>query len=770
MKHATLTTLMFWLIVSAYAQQGRVFGIVTDAASKEPLIDASVIAEPGVANQDTTRFTKTDLEGKYELLLNEGWWVLEVKFLGYERFKKRIKVDIASEHELNVALSEEVQDLGLVTVSASKYEKKLGEESVSIEVLTPEFIQNSNAVTLDEAVDKVPGVNFIGETMNIRGGAGYSANAGSRVLMLLDNVPWLTPQNAGIEYWALPMEAVKQVEIIKGASSTLYGSSALNGTMNMITENPRNDPYSKVQLFYGLYENPLKGRREKYYWSDDNLRTFSGAAFVHRRKVNGKFDFTVNGAFNRDESYLISDEKNRQRFFFKTRYRPKDRLTIGINGNVAYQYGGFYFLWAGYDTTAVGDSLAYVTKTMGEAKFLPFNIDPFVNYFDQKGNKHQFKGRYYYIMTKTSNNENTNAGLIYGEYDFHSTIKSLGLDFVTGFSGTHSNIDSEIFERRTSSNGAVFLQIDKKFADKVTLTGGGRLEVFKLDTLDIEFQPIGRVGINYHLAKSSYLRGSFGTGYRYPSIAEKFVKTVRSGAYVVPNVNLKPESSWSSELGFKQEFKISKWFGYLDVSGFITQYHNLIEFVPAPQEVFKLYFPEALFGVWADNITDARISGFELSAIGQGKIFGVTTNFLAGYTYMYPIDLNFTPDSSDILKNENNLLNFRFQHSAKADIDCAYKGFAFGLTATISSFMENIDKRFYYIDLLEGNQAGQGIRNWRTLHEEASYSIDTRIGYGINEHAKVMLIAKNVTNNQYSIRPGYIEAPRNYTLQVSYEF
>ncbi len=771
MKRTILAVMITSLFLSVCAQQGKIFGIVVDAANGEPLVDASVVAVPGVANQGENVMAKSALDGKYEIQLAEGWWVLEFKFLGYDRFKKRIKVDIGGEHELNVELSAEVTDLGLVTVSASKYEKKFGEESVSIEVLTPAFIQNSNAITLDQAVDKVPGVNFIGETMNIRGGAGYSANSGSRVLMLLDDIPWLTPQNSGIEYWALPMEDVNQVEIIKGASSTLYGSSALNGTMNMLTANPRSEPYSKVQLFYGLYENPLKKGRQKYYWSDNNLRMMTGVAFVHRRKVNDKFDFSLNGAFNRDESHLISDERNRQRFFIKTRYRPKERTTIGLNGNVAYEYGEFYFLWAGYDTTAIGDSLAYVTREPGTSKYLPFNFDPYVTHFDKKGNKHQIKGRYYFIHTHTSNNENTDGGLIYGEYDFHSRIKSMGLDFVTGISATQTNIDSEIFEKRKSMNGAVFLQIDKKFADKVTLTGGGRLEVFKLDTLDMEFQPIGRVGVNYRFAKSSFLRSSFSTGYRYPSIAEKFVKTARAGAYVVPNMGLMPESSWSAELGFKQEFKISKWYGYLDVAGFITQYYDMIEFVPAPDSVKSIYYPTALFAVWAENITDSRISGFEFSAIGQGKIFGVTTNFLVGYTFMQPIDLNYVPDSSENpFTNDNNILNFRFRHSAKADIDCAYRGVTFGITAAINSFMENVDKRFYLVDFPDKTGAGAGIERWRMHHEEPSYNIDARIGYDFNEKTKVLFIAKNVTNNQYSLRPGFIEAPRNYTLQMTYEF
>ncbi|GIV32865.1 MAG: hypothetical protein KatS3mg031_0400 [Chitinophagales bacterium] len=346
--------------VRSIGQEGKVFGKITDAETHEPLVGAHVVAEPTLITEGTAKEIKpkiitTDIEGKYTFQLPPGTWTIDVKYIGYERVRQRIKVAANTETEVSFSLNPEALGLELVTVSASKYEKKLGEESVSIQVLTPEFIQNNNAITLDEAIDKVPGVNMIGETVNIRGGAGYSANAGSRVLMLLDDVPWMTPHNSGIEFWALPLESIKQVEIIKGASSTFYGSAALNGTMNLITENPKQEPYYKILAFYGAYENPFKGNKKKYYWSD-RPRMFNGFAFVHRRKFNDKFDLSLNTAFNRDESYLYKDEKNILRGFLKLRYRPTENLTIGVGTNVAYQYGDFYFIWAA-DTLPNGQSI-----------------------------------------------------------------------------------------------------------------------------------------------------------------------------------------------------------------------------------------------------------------------------------------------------------------------------------------------------------------------------------------------------------------------------
>jgi len=68
-----------------------------------------------------------------------------------------------------------------------------------------------------------------------QGGSGYSYGAGSRVLVLVDDLPLLSPDAGDVKWDYLPVENISQVEIIKGASSVLYGSSALNGIINVRT-------------------------------------------------------------------------------------------------------------------------------------------------------------------------------------------------------------------------------------------------------------------------------------------------------------------------------------------------------------------------------------------------------------------------------------------------------------------------------------------------------------------------------------------------------
>lgn len=772
----TLIVLISQILISSIliAQSSQISGTVKDQSNKDLLFGVNIVTEDA-------KGTTTDFEGKYTLKLEPGTYKITWKYIGYENIVKTVTLAEGEQKVLNIQLSLKAEDLGIVTVTGSKYEKKFGEESVSMEVLTPQFIDNTNSVSLDQALDKVPGVNMVGENINIRGGAGYSSGAGSRVLMLLDGLPYLTPHDASIEFQSLPIENIKQVEVIKGASSALYGSSALNGIVNVITENPGNEPETEVIAFGGIYENPFRGDNKKYYFSDKK-RFLGGFSAVHRRKIK-RFDLTIGGGMNKDQSYQYKDVKNRARFNFKTRFRPKnvENLTVGLNGGISKKWGDFFFLWAGYDTVqgtganrtviAYKDSLLYTQRegSIASQNVIPVYIDPYITYFDKKNNKHSFKGRYYYQDTRNGTAEKTDAHLAFGEYTFHGTVKAFGklrVDFVTGVNGTYSNISSGIFGDKKSKNGAGFLQIDTKLFDKLTITGGFRAELFKLDTLDVVVKPIGRFGVNYQAAEATYIRASYGMGYRYPSIAEKFVRVLRAGQYVVPNENLEPENSWSFELGVKQGFKISNWVGYLDFAGFVTQYKNMMEFRQAPSDVVYQYWPpdeyNVAFGFWSTNVTNARISGAEISALGQGKIFGIPTNFLVGYTYMVPIDLDKKDNlEGSVFKDKSADLNFRFRHSAKADIQSTYKNITLGFTGYVSSFMTNIDPLI---------KLANNISVFRAENKGPNYRVDARIGYNFTEDAKVSLIAKNVTANQYSIRPGYIEAPRNYTLQVSYQF
>ena len=607
----------------------------------------------------------------------------------------------------------------------------------------------------------------MGEQINIRGGSGYSGGAGSRVLMLLDGLPYLAAQSGAADLNSLPMENLEQIEVIKGAASSMYGSSALNGLINVRTAWPKAEPYSKLTMFFGTYSNPFpNGKKQLIWW--ENRPMFGGMNFAHRKKFKN-FDYVVGGSYSEDQGYLFASDIRRVRTMIKTRWRPEkvENLTMGLNANLSSTGGSFFFLWNDFGDTTNRiipaskkalvneecnclDSLAYVPREQLTATTIPIILDPYVTYFDKKNNMHSLKGRYFFIRQRQSNGEDTDAGSFYGEYTFHSSLKKLGLDFVTGASATHAYITSKITGTPKSENAAIFLQVDKKFWDRLSLTIGGRFEYIKLDSLPAFYKPIFRGGLNLQVTEGTYIRASAGQGFRYPSVSEVFTTTVRNGIRVIPNPALKEETGWSSELGIKQAFKISKWYGYLDVAGFLSRYYDMIDFAFANTGEFAFQ---------AQNLLDtAQIAGFELSTIAQGDLFGIPFNFLIGYTFIDPIELT-TAAKSDTTRR--NVLNYRSRHTAKGDISATYQKVSLGFTGTYASFVTNLDPNISSLS---------GIREFRNKHNKGQAIFDVRLGYDLSEKFKIMLLAKNILNTQYIIRPAFIEPPRNYTVQLSYDF
>ena len=138
-------------------------------------------------------------------------------------------------------MNEDAELIKTVIVSAGKFEQRIEETTVSVEVIKPGLISDKNTTNIQTAIDQVPGVNITDGQANIRGGSGWSYGAGTRVQVLVDDMP-LISGDAGQAQWSLiSTENINQVEIIKGASSALWLFS-LNGVINIRTAYPGDNP------------------------------------------------------------------------------------------------------------------------------------------------------------------------------------------------------------------------------------------------------------------------------------------------------------------------------------------------------------------------------------------------------------------------------------------------------------------------------------------------------------------------------------------------
>lgn len=771
MKHYYVFLLFFVFSFVTNAQKTAITGIVIDSKSKVPLTGVAVVAEDNTG-------AVTDVNGLYILELKAGTHTIIFKYLGYATETQKITITAGQILTINVDAVATASMLDEMVISAGKFEQKMSDVTVSIQTIRPAMIENTNTNNIETIIDKTPGVSIMDEQPSIRGGSGYSYGAGSRVLLLVDDLPMLSGDAGDVKWDFAPVENIEQVEVIKGASSALYGSSALNGIINIRTAEPGNTPRTKIIINNGLYMNPA---RKDIIWWGATQPTFMGTQFMHSRKI-GNLDLTIGGNLFSDQGYRQSNDVQRYRVNANIRYRSKKikGLSYGVNTNAMKLKGNDFLLWLNGDTGVYRPSASFIQAKNNSR----LNVDPFIVYFKDTTSRHSLRGRYYQVINNNNSGHSTRSYLYYTEYQFQKRFRR-HLMMTTGLTGTYNYAIADTYGNKShyASNEGFFVQFDKKIK-KLTLSLGARYELFKMDDNKDESKPVCRAGMNYQFGKATFLRASFGQGFRYPSIAEKFVETSIGSLHIFPNDTLKPETGWSAELGLKQGFRVSSWNGYLDIAGFWTQYHNMIEFT------FGEHYPDSIhnptlndffnyMGFKAYNISNAQINGIDITLTGQGKFFGLPATLLMGYTYTNPTDLDVNRDS---LKShpQNNILKYRWYHSAKADFEVSYKHFSFGVSLDYHSFMINIDKAFEEpIKDPAGNPLIMngdttfflpGIKEYRIKHHTGDIVFDTRISYQITEKTKVAIIVKNLFNREYEIRPGDVQPPRSIALQLAMKF
>lgn len=744
--------------LSAQLLRGRVI-----SADREPLLGASVYVSPEIG-------TATDSLGRFELKPPAGNLTLTVSYLGFKTYTQTLGIVAGQTVELEITLETEATLLNTLTFTTGRFEKQFGSESVSIEVLKPSLINNSNKIQLDEALQKVPGITVIDGQANIRGGSGFSYGAGSRVLLLMDDVPILQ-LDAGFPNWNdIPIENVGQIEVVKGAASALYGSSALNGIINFRTAYALSEPETKLSVFTAAVDAP---RDERYQWWEAAPITY-GTSLSHKQKL-GKLDLVSSVFYLNEKSHNDSTFTRYGRLNLNTRYRASERLTFGLNLNLNGGNNSNFFFWR-------ADSLKYspFRGTVSKNQPLRFNIDPHLTYFDAANNRHKILSRYLRVENRVSSGRSNFSSQYYLEYQFQRQFKGMGLNFTAGGVYIGSDVEAELYGDTTfqSRNLAAYADLEKKFGQKFTLSAGFRYEANRINnpgfryrggevkaSNETESKPVFRLGANYQLADYSFLRASWGQGYRFPTIAEKFIFTNFGGINISPSPDLQSETGWSAELGIKQGLKIGSLKGFIDLAIFRTEYQDMMEF----------NLIDLLRGFSSINTGAVRISGLDLSLVGEFNLFKCPTAFTAGYLGIDPRFLEFdltpttpgvpaTPGQRNAINSSSseNVLKYRSRHNYKLDIETQIKRFSLGFAGNYLSFQEAIDRTFDFLV--------PGMKAFRDANNRGVTLLDARVAYRPTEKIKLSFLVNNLGNQEYVSRPGLMEAPRNFALRLDWNW
>src|SRR5690606_4151738 len=194
--------LIFGCPVLVWSQSHKILKIrVLDEKTEEPLIGANV--------EINGTFYITDIDG---MVAFQGDFPIHIKvdYVSYET--KSIVWDEAETEVFKIMLHESRTLLDMVTVTGSKFERNLSESTISLDILQPDIVRSTNVSKSSDVLNKVPGVQILDGQANIRGGSGYSYGAGSRVMLLVNEIPFLQV-DAGFPNWSdIPIEALGQVE------------------------------------------------------------------------------------------------------------------------------------------------------------------------------------------------------------------------------------------------------------------------------------------------------------------------------------------------------------------------------------------------------------------------------------------------------------------------------------------------------------------------------------------------------------------------------
>lgn len=741
-----LLSIIFWSSQIGAQTILRVQGVVRDADAKDPLTGATI--------QVGTKATSANLDGSFSMDLPEGIFNVSVSYVGYEPRELTMEVKSGVTNWWEIELVQSSVILKTATVTSGRYSRPLAETTVSLEILQPAFIEHTHAASMDEALNRLPGVHMLDGQANIRGGSGFSYGAGSRVMLLIDDVPALQA-DAGYPNWNdIMVENIEQVEVMKGAGSALYGTAALNGIVNVRTAFAKSTPFTQVSTAYTAIMNPPKQAMK--WWNHSPSESFT--SLTHRQKFN-RLDFAGSMVYANKTGYYEGEYNERARMTVGLRYRVTDRLAIGLNGNLNTGQSQEFFIW---QNELEGAFKGGTDNNNAISKKLRAYFDPYVNYFDKYGNRHKVLGRLYWIDNDNNLDQGNVSQLYYSEYQFQRYLASWDMVVTAGILHIWSRVDAELYGDTvlTSRNAASYVQLEKKLWNWLTLTGGFRWEYNKLVTPDSMFgqfvpqefnedaRPVFRFGANGKLSEGTYLRGSWGQGYRFPTIAEKYINTVFGGFIVRPNVNLRPEDGWSAEFGIKQGVKAGNWNGFLDVAMFWMEYRDMMEFT-----LFKI--PQ----FQSQNIGNTIIRGTEITLAGTGILFNRPINFMAGYMYLDPKHKEFGEKQMLSSSTDKNILKYRIANSIKADIEAPiHKYLTLGCSYQYNSHMEAIDGIFNLIP---------GVYVFRQEHNKGFHLLDVRAGLNLTPKWDMWFILKNATNALYSMRPARLESPRNFTVRMN---
>lgn len=708
-----------------WAQTFTISGKVTDSL-QAPLPGVNVI----VAGSSIGAATKSD--GTYEIEnFSPGLYSISFSAIGYERRIVDNIVITNNNQVINIVLYPKIFQTDLIIISAGKHEQYISDLPVSAEVLPAEMFSKRNIYNLEHILRYVPGVSMTQDQISIRGSSGYSRGAGSRVLLTIDGIPFYTGDTGETIWEVIPTTVIKKVEVVKGASSSLYGSGAIGGVISVITSEPAEAASTYIKTFAGVYDKP---HYDEWDWSKE-YRTFNGVTVAHSNTFD-KLGFNISLTRLEDMSYKQSGFSKKYSGFLKGSYELTSTSSLDLLVNMFRKKSGNFVYWK-------NSMNALVPPDADQGQTVITERDLFaLTYSDVINNNFSLTVRTSYYKTYWEDGatpiNKSSSDLFRGEIQTNYSL-SEKLILVSGIESSGAGVTSTLFGNPGSFAIGGYTQAEYKFESPLTLTSGIRYDYSKIDSLSGTSAVSPRLGMNYKFSDKTILRINAGTGFRSPTLAESFTSTTASGITVRPNPGLKPETNYSIEAGLSfQPFNLLM----TSMSVFSTEYHNFIEAGLNADELGNSF-------IIFNNVNKARIQGFEVNTNLNLFSGAVKTNL--NYCYLW---------ARDIEKNKS--LKYRPRHLFFSGIEALYQQIILGVDFRYWSKVEEIDNELIDLGIVPDGKKRVEV-----------FLLDARAGYQLDVFdvpLNLFLNVNNILNYNYVELIGNLQPLRNISLSAELTF
>jgi outer membrane receptor for ferrienterochelin and colicins len=645
---------------TVYGQESRgaIEGTIVNGEDHQSLVGTTILL------QGTVLGTTTNSDGRFQLHnLPVGEYTITFSMVGFQRkLLSHIKVRERDTTWLSVELVPVAIQTATVIVTANKHEQSLEEVEASVSVVDERALSYRNTITVDDALKYVPGVNVTQSQVNIRGSTGYSHGVGTRVLLLIDGLPFLSGDTGEIIWESIPVGEIERIEVVKGASSALYGSNALGGVINIITKTGLSRPETKLRLYAGMYEQP---KYSDWNWSKES-RMFTGVMASHQERI-GKLNLVAGGSRTLDDGYKRNDFWRRWNLWARLGYDFSPTQSLALSFSFLDQRRGNFLYWKDLNHALEPQDDQLTQRVQSVRWSLGGAYRQFIStklYTTLKFNWYRSRWEDNIPSTFSLSGSNSLSDFVVGEVQagYAPSEKQI---LTGGISGSYNHVAADtIFGKHSLRGIALYLQ-DEIFYENFRFTLGSRFDYQKLEELESVSQFNPKFGIVCTPMSRTSLRASVGRGFRAPSIAETYTTTEAGGLIILPNPALMPERSWSYEVG--GTYAMSEMFS-TNLSLFRNEFWDLIE--PAFGVDGYVHFL---------NITRARITGIEVTL--NSNVFSQHLRNQVSYTYMNPEDLT-----------HNDVLKYRPRHLVTASSQLSVDPILVGIDVRYISKTERIDQ------------------------------------------------------------------------------